>query len=89
MNGVWPGQSIGTLRSRGNESSEIVFSPGSARTSISVSERDGVFFPSSARWSYPSTSAVAGSPGNAISRDLSAFFTSSDRGATAATVSWR
>ena len=51
VKGVRPGQSIGTFRSRGNESSEIVFSPGSARTSISVSEREGVFLPSSARWS--------------------------------------
>ncbi len=51
VNVEWPGQSIGTFRSRGNERSEIVFPPGSARTSIRVSERDGAFFPSSARWS--------------------------------------
>ncbi len=37
---AWPGQYTGTIRSRGNDSIEIVFVAGSARTSISVSERE-------------------------------------------------
>ena len=39
-----PGQTISTRMSRGNESIEIVSLSGSAQTSISVSEREGVFF---------------------------------------------
>ena len=44
------GHLIGTMRSRGNESIEIVSFVGSVRRSISVSEREGEF-PSSGRWS--------------------------------------
>ena len=52
-----------------------------------VSERDGVFFPSSARWSYPITSAVAGWPGSGASRVLLAVFTSTERAFTPLTFS--
>ena len=44
------GQRPFTIRSRGNESIEIVFVVGSARSSMTVSEREGEF-PSSGRWS--------------------------------------
>ena len=47
----WPGQWTLTIMSRGNESIEMVFVAGSARISITVSERDGVFAASFARWS--------------------------------------
>ena len=46
-----PGQWIGTIMSRGNESIETLFVSGSARSSITVSEREGVFAASLARWS--------------------------------------
>ena len=47
----WPGQWTLTIRSRGNDIIETVFVDGSARSSITVSERDGVFAASFARWS--------------------------------------
>ena len=46
-----PGQWIGTRMSRGNESSEIVFAFGSARTSMIVSEREGTLLSMPFRWS--------------------------------------
>ena len=84
----FPGQTISTRMSRGNESIEIVSLSGSALTSISVSEREGVFLPSSIRWSYPITSAVAGWPGSGVSSFCDATFTSVDFGPSAFTVSW-
>src|ERR671919_1562460 len=61
--GARRGQRMSTTRSRGNDSIEIDFVVGSARTSMIVSERDAP--PASGplkRLSYPITSAVAGFP---------------------------
>src|SRR5262245_25317244 len=66
------GQRPSTIRSRGNESIEIVLEVGSARRSMTVSEREGAL-PSEGLWSYPITSAFAGSPGIAWLRLFAAF----------------
>ncbi len=58
--GSRPGQWISARRSRGNDRSEIESESGSARRSMSVSEREGAPAPSASRWSYPITSATAG-----------------------------
>ena len=80
------GQRPSTIRSRGNESSEIVFVVGSARRSMTVSEREGAL-PSPGRWSYPIRSAFAGSPGIAWLRLLAAFAVWTERGAKACAFS--
>jgi len=68
---------------------EIESLDGSARASMSVSERPLVFLPSSLRWSYPITSATAGCPGRATESCLAALFTSGVLAATAATDWWK
>ena len=59
---------------------------GSARMSMTVSEREGAL-PSSGRWSYPIRSAFAGSPGIAWFRLLAALAVCTLRGAKACAFS--
>ena len=75
--------------SRGKERSEIESVYGSARTSMSVSERPTRASLLPCERSYPMTSATAGCPGSGDVELRAAFRTSGVFAATAATDSWK
>ena len=62
---------------------------GSARISISVSDSDGRFASTPARWSYPITSAIAGSFAFGMCSTFCALITSGVDACTAATDWWK